>query len=96
MASDYGNLGNVYRTRGDLDRAEEMYKKSLEISEPGGLLELSANQYANLGSVYEQRGDVARAREYWARAVGLYERIGMPHMVAKVRRLIDGLPQDRQ
>ena len=30
MVSDYGNLGNVYRIRGDLDRAEEMYRKSLE------------------------------------------------------------------
>lgn len=30
MVSDYGNLGNVYRIRGDLDRAEEMYRKPLE------------------------------------------------------------------
>ncbi|RLG31094.1 hypothetical protein DRO03_02215, partial [Methanosarcinales archaeon] len=25
------NLGNVYQTRGDLDRAEEMCEKSLEL-----------------------------------------------------------------
>jgi Tfp pilus assembly protein PilF len=31
MARQYGNLGIVYKTRGDLDRAEEMYKKSLEL-----------------------------------------------------------------
>ena len=30
-ASAYGNLGNLYQTRGDLDRAEEMYEKSLAI-----------------------------------------------------------------
>ena len=30
-ASDYGNLGNLYQTRGDLDRAEEMYRKSLAL-----------------------------------------------------------------
>ena len=29
MASDFGNLGNLYQTRGELDRAEEMYQKSL-------------------------------------------------------------------
>ncbi|MCG8511091.1 MAG: tetratricopeptide repeat protein, partial [Rhodospirillales bacterium] len=29
MASDYANLGNLYKTRGDLERAEEMYQKSL-------------------------------------------------------------------
>ena len=31
MESDYANLGNVYKTRGDLDRAEAMYEKSLEL-----------------------------------------------------------------
>ncbi|MEA3281920.1 MAG: tetratricopeptide repeat protein [Euryarchaeota archaeon] len=31
VAIAYGNLGIVYKTRGDLDRAEEMYEKSLEL-----------------------------------------------------------------
>jgi Tfp pilus assembly protein PilF len=31
MASQYGNLGIVYKARGDLDRAEEMHRKSLEL-----------------------------------------------------------------
>ena len=31
MANQYGNLGNLYQTRGDLDRAEEMYRKSLAL-----------------------------------------------------------------
>ena len=31
MAIQYGNLGNLYKTRGDLDRAEEMYGKSLAL-----------------------------------------------------------------
>ncbi|MCI5114003.1 MAG: tetratricopeptide repeat protein, partial [Candidatus Electrothrix sp. AX1] len=42
-AINYGNLGNVYLTRGDLDKAEEMYRKSLNISEALGLKEASAN-----------------------------------------------------
>jgi tetratricopeptide (TPR) repeat protein len=29
MANGYGNLGILYKTLGDLDRAEEMYQKSL-------------------------------------------------------------------
>jgi lipopolysaccharide biosynthesis regulator YciM len=29
MADQYGNLGNLFKTRGELDRAEEMYQKSL-------------------------------------------------------------------
>ena len=31
MASNYTNLGNVYKTRGDLDQAEAMYRKGLEL-----------------------------------------------------------------
>ena len=31
MANTYGNFGVLYATRGDLDRAEEMYLKSLEL-----------------------------------------------------------------
>jgi Flp pilus assembly protein TadD len=36
MASDYGNLGLIYRTRGDLDTAEEMLRKALALFEQVG------------------------------------------------------------
>jgi tetratricopeptide (TPR) repeat protein len=31
MAKAYGNLGNAYRTRGDLGQTEAMYKKALAL-----------------------------------------------------------------
>ncbi len=31
MANNYCDLGTVYRDRGNLDRAEEMYLKSMEL-----------------------------------------------------------------
>ena len=31
MASEYTNLGVLYMTRSELDRAEAMYRKSLEL-----------------------------------------------------------------
>ncbi|MDZ7712034.1 MAG: tetratricopeptide repeat protein [Rhodovibrio sp.] len=36
VAVAYGNLGNVYQVGGDLDQAEAMYRKSLEIEETLG------------------------------------------------------------
>ena len=36
MANAYGNLGNIYQTRGDLDRAEDMYQKALKLNEELG------------------------------------------------------------
>ena len=46
MASEYGNLGLIYQTRGELDRAEEMHKKSLAIEEKLGNEEGMANHTA--------------------------------------------------
>ena len=56
MASDYGNLGILYSSRGDLDKAEKMYLKSLEINKDLGRKEGMANNYANLGILYTTLG----------------------------------------
>ncbi|MFH0981209.1 MAG: tetratricopeptide repeat protein, partial [Planctomycetota bacterium] len=61
MAIQYGNLGLIYRTRGDPDRAEAMYRKALEVHERLGRLEGMAAQYGNLGLIYRTRGDRVRA-----------------------------------
>ena len=58
MAADYGNLGLLRRARGDLDGAEEMYRKSLAIDEAMGRKEGMANQYGNLGNLLSDRGDL--------------------------------------
>ena len=91
QAMTLGNLGGVYLTRGDLDKAEEMHLKSLEIEEKLGRPEGMASDYGNLGGVYLTRGDLDKAREYWEKAVALFRQIGMPHMVKKVQGWIDDL-----
>lgn len=47
------------------------------------------NSYGNLGLIYEMRGDVKKARQYWEKARGLYERIGIPHMVKQMQEWIE-------
>ncbi len=64
MASDYGNLGIVYQTRGDLDKAIEYYEKSLVINQELGRKEGVAIQYNNLGRVYRTRGDQGKTIEF--------------------------------
>jgi len=88
-------LAFLHRTLGDLDQAEAMHRKSLEIDEKLGRLEGMAIQYGNLGSVYVQRGDPAKARDHWTKARDLYARIGMSHMVKKVERLVAKLEADQ-
>jgi len=63
IAAGTGNLGLIYRTRGQLDRAEEMHKKALAINEKLGRQKGMANQYGNLGAIYQTRGELDRAEE---------------------------------
>ncbi|MHC4518757.1 MAG: tetratricopeptide repeat protein [Planctomycetota bacterium] len=71
-----GNLGLIYHKRGELDRAEEMHKKSLEIEKRLGRLEGMAGDYANLGLIYQTRGDLDRAEEMLSKALEVHAKLG--------------------
>ncbi len=76
QAALFGNLGNVMKTRGDLDGAEAMHRKSLEIDEKLGRLEGMANDYGNLGVVMQTRGDLDGAEAMFRKALEIYEKLG--------------------
>ena len=75
-AAVLGNLGLIYRKRGDLDKAEEMHRKALEINEKLGRLEGIARQYGNLGLIYQTRGDLDKAEEMYKKALEIDKKIG--------------------
>jgi Tfp pilus assembly protein PilF len=54
MAQDYGNLGIVYKTRGELDKAEEVWKKSLRLYQAMG--------HPNAKKVQQLLDDLAQQR----------------------------------
>ena len=62
MATNYGNLGNIYNARGELDKAEAMYQKALSLDEALGSKEGMAADYNALGIVYFTREQVDRQR----------------------------------
>lgn len=74
-ASILGNLGVIYRMRGDLDRSEAVHRKSLIISEKHGRLADVAGQYGNLGLVYQKRGDLDQAEKMQLRALEINEKL---------------------
>ena len=92
MAADYGNLGNVHQTRGELDAAVDMYRKALAINTELGHKEGMAIQYGNLGIVHKTRGELDEARAAWRESVRLYQAVGVPHRVKEVQGWLDGLP----
>ncbi len=76
QAPVYGNLGLIYRTRGDLDEAERMHRKSLAIEEKLGRQEGMASDYGNLGLIYRTRGDLDEAERMLRRALEINEKLG--------------------
>jgi len=84
MAIAYGNLGGIYQTRGDLDQAETMVKKSLEIYEKLGRLEGMASDFGNLGLIYRKRRDFEQAETMHKKSLEIYEKLGRLEGMARV------------
>ena len=57
LASQYGNLGIIYRIHGDFDEAESLQRKSLELYEEVNDQFGLASMYLNLGRVQLEKGD---------------------------------------
>jgi len=93
QAAAYGNLGLVYRTRGDLDQAVEFYQKSLAINQELGRKEGMAADYGNLGIVYRTRGDLDQAVDYWKKSLALFTKVGAAREIEVVQSLLDDVGQ---
>ncbi len=78
----FGNLGVVYRRQGNLNKAEEMYLKSLRISEELGNLELTTNQYGNIAVLYYTRGDLDKAEKMLLKSLEIAKELGLLEFVA--------------
>ncbi len=77
-----GNLGAIYKTRGELDKAEEMHNKALEIAEKLGLQDIVAGAYGNLGLIYRRRGELDKAEQMHNKALEIAERLGLQESIA--------------
>ena len=69
-------LAHRAKREGDLDTAEKLYKKTLELGAGPSLLAATHN---NIGNVYLLLGDTAKAAQSYTRAVELQETLAAPH-----------------
>ncbi|MCU0606444.1 MAG: tetratricopeptide repeat protein [Candidatus Edwardsbacteria bacterium] len=72
----YNDIGFCYRRIGDPGRAEEGYRRSLEIRERSGNLQGQAESLSNLGFLKIYQGDLGQAETLLTRALQLEQRIG--------------------
>ena len=72
----YTNLGNVYRSVGEYEKAREHLEKSLAIQKEIGDRNGEATSYANLGAVYGSVGEYEKAREHLEKSLAIQKEIG--------------------
>lgn len=76
LAAAYGNIGLVFRTLGEPQKALEYYEKALKLNEQIGRLEGQANQLGNIGLAYFDLGDYQQALDYFQSAREIFVKIG--------------------
>jgi tetratricopeptide (TPR) repeat protein len=91
MAIKYVNLGNVFRARGELEKAEAMHRKALEIDEALGRKEGMATGYVNLGLVFEARGEPEKAEAMYRRGLALAEKVGAQPVIDEIKGFLADL-----
>ncbi len=79
-----GNLGILYAVQGNLDDAEDMFRKSRELYEALGRKEGMASNYGDLGFLYQTRGELDRAEEMYRKSLELFREIGAAPMIEKM------------
>lgn len=77
LERDYGDLGQVYAARGDLDAARKMLKLSSGVNQILGIRPgLNNDCSCNLGALYMRQGDLDRAEEMFRKALSVDEGLG--------------------
>jgi len=71
----YGELAFIYANLDDLQKAEEMYLKSLETFQLLGDEKGIATQYDNLGSLYAIRGDNEKAEKMFHDSLAIFQEL---------------------
>jgi tetratricopeptide (TPR) repeat protein len=76
QAAALGNLGLVYKDKGEWDKAIKFYNRDLEIGKKIGDEHGMAQTFNNLGIVYRKKGEWDKAIEFYNKALKGLEKIG--------------------
>ena len=72
----YGNLGNVYQSLGDYQKATKYHEKHLKIAIEIGDRAGEGGAYGNLGNAYHPLGDYRKTLEYHKKRLQIAKEIG--------------------
>lgn len=83
------NMGNVAKTRGDLDNAMDYYTQSNTLNKELGSKQGMARNLNNMGLVAEQRHNIPEACRLWTQARDLYAEISARPQLERVQGWLD-------
>ena len=72
----YGNIGIVYLSLGQYEKAMEYHKKDLSICQQTGDLAGEGKSYGNIGNVYFSLGQYEKAMEYHKKYLSICQQTG--------------------
>ncbi|MCG8330262.1 MAG: tetratricopeptide repeat protein, partial [Chitinophagales bacterium] len=71
-----GNIGLIYRIKGELEEALKYHKEALVLHKKIGYLQGEANQLGNIGLIYSAKGELEEALKYHKEALQIDRQIG--------------------
>lgn len=92
----FHNMGNVFRNKGELARAEEYYRRSLDYCQKAGIIQGLIYNFSGLGSVAKARQQLGQATTYFEKALDAARRIGAASLEKQQLQSLAELAQERQ
>ena len=91
MSACLGNIGLIYRAKGDLDNAFKYHQEALKIHREAGYKQGEANQLGNIGLIYSDKGDLDNALKYHQEALEILDKFKLIYGRDKVQNAIDSM-----
>jgi len=95
MAVAFHQLGIVAQTRGELDAAQDWYRKSLDIKDELGDRPGIARSYHQLGRVAQLRGELGTAQDWYRKSLAINEELGNRPGIARSYHQLGMVAEDR-
>ena len=80
-ANDLGNIGLIYRDKGEPEEALKYLQKALKIDREIGYKQGEANQLGNIGLIYRDKGELDEALKYLQEALEIFMEINSLSLV---------------
>ncbi|MFQ5925321.1 MAG: tetratricopeptide repeat protein [Dehalococcoidia bacterium] len=84
LAAALGNIGIIYRIKGELDKALEIFEQVLKTERKIGRRWGEANALGSIGLVYQTKGELDKALDYYQQSLKINREIGRKEGEASV------------